>query len=88
MLGAPLSLVVVLAAGLWAAFFDGRSLGDLARPPGLMADRRILSEHALHSRVSFASPPHRHTGVLLVPQLVHFCSIEYRLSGRVKEIFF
>ena len=40
---------------------------------GRALERRILNEHALQSRVSFASPPHRQTGVFVVPQHLHFC---------------
>ena len=47
------------------------SLGDLAL--GLLADRLIRNEQALQSSTSFVSPPQRQTGVLVVPQLVHFC---------------
>lgn len=42
---------------------------------GLPVERRMRREHALHSKVSFASPPHLQTGVLVVPQLVHLCII-------------
>ena len=37
----------------------------------------MRKEQALQRRVSLASPPHRHTGVLVVPQLVHLCDISF-----------
>jgi hypothetical protein len=84
-LSAPLSLVVL--AELWV-FLWGRTPGELDLP-GRPADRLILREQALHSRYSFASPPHRHTGVLVVPQLVHFCTYStppYKRWGSVAEL--
>ena len=49
---------------------------------GLPVDRLMRSEHALHRRVSLASPPHLHTGVVVVPQLEHLCKPEaHKESG-------
>ena len=55
----------------WTCRFKERSLGDLDLC-GLAFDRLILKEQALHSNVSFASPPHLQTGVFVVPQHLHF----------------